>query len=466
MEVPPASPEALARLTELEATVRDLLGEPSLAPRGGRGRPWTLPAAVLWSGLLVCVLRGFQQPADLYRLLCVHGFWRMPRYDLTDAAIYHRLETAKPDALAPLLTQVTQAVHERWPTLSCCALAPFATAILAVDHTILDAVLRRRHLLRELPNGDRCLLPGALGCLFDVRRQLWVRLQYLADPQQDLRQDVRSLVAGLAKGTLLLFDLGYFAFWFFDDLTEAGYHFVTRWRQKVTYTVEHCFYEGGSATVRLWDGLIYPGQHRADRAAHPVRMIRIERLVGSRWETYQYVTNVLDPRLLPAWQVAALYQRRWDIEQAFNLVKTHLGLRLLWSSHPKVILHQIYATFILCQVVLSLRNEVAERAQVDLREVSLVLLLRWLPQLAADFPDPIGEFVRGGRRAGYLRPVRGKSWDVPAVDERDYVWPAHPPEPRPARYGSRDYCQRTYQPNADKAARRARYWPDAKDCRL
>ncbi len=303
-------------------------------------------------------------------------------------AVYDRLKNAAPTALAPLLAQVTQAVAQRWKNLSGCSLAPFAEAILAVDHTILDPVLRHRKLLREVPTGHRCLLPGALGCIFDVRRQLWVKLQYLADPQQDLHTDVRSLVADLAAGTLLLFDLGYFAFWFFDELTQAGLHFVTRWRNKVTYVVGHCFYDGGNARVRLWDGLVYPGKYRADRGAHPVRLLCIRVRTGKKWQEYRYVTNVLDPRLLPAWQAVALYQRRWDIERAFNLVKTQLGLRLLWSSNPNVLIHQIYATFILCQVVLALRNEVAVRAQADLLEVSLDLLVRWLPRLAADPAPP------------------------------------------------------------------------------
>lgn len=466
MEVPDVPTEQRERATQLEATLRELLGEPNLAPRGGPGRPWTIPAAVLWSGLLVCVLRGFHQKVDLWRALCVHGLWHVPRYDVTEMAVEDRLKTAAADALAPLLAHVTEAVEQRWQDLSCCELAPFAKAILAVDHTILDLVLRYRRILRELPKGDRCLLPGALGCVFDIRRQLWVKLQYLADPQQDLHTAVRSLTAGFAAGTLLLFDLGYFAFWFFDELTEAGYHFVTRWRGKVTYSVEHVFYEGGNARARLFDALIYPGVHRADRAAHPLRMIRITVLKGSRWETYQYVTNVLDPRVLPAWQVAALYRRRWDIEKAFDLVKTHLGLRLLWSSQSNVLLHQIYATFILCQVVLALRNEIAVRAQADLREVSLPLMIRWLPRLAADGHDAVAEFVRAGRRAGYIRPFRGQTWEVPTVTDAEYCWPERPPGQREARYGSRDYCQRTYQRDAEKAARRARYWPEAEDREL
>ncbi len=208
----------------------------------------------------------------------------------------------------------------------------------------------------------------------------------------------------------------------------------------------------------MWDGLVYLGKHRADRAGHPVRLLRFTVRQGGQEYTYTYLTNVLDPRLLPAWQVAELYRRRWDIEQGFHLVKTHLGLKLLWSSFANVVLHQVYATFIIAQIVLALRNEIAARAGVDRREVSVALLLRWLPQLARDGHDPVAEFVAKGRAAGYLRPVRAKEWQLPKIAAADYQFPDRPIPWRQPRYGSRDYQQRTTPSVTDKDRKRQRYW--------
>jgi len=42
-------------------------------------------------------------------------------------------------------------------------------------------------------------------------------------------------------------------------------------------------------------------------------------------------------------EVARLYARRWDVELAFKLVKRRLGLRLLWSAEPNVVLQQVWA---------------------------------------------------------------------------------------------------------------------------
>jgi hypothetical protein len=359
--------------------------------------------------------------------------------------------------MAAFFEQVTTLLQQHPPPGTVPAttpvLAPFAAAVYAVDHTILDPVLRKRKLLRELPPGDRCLLPGALGCVFDVRQQQWVTVRYVPDPQQDLHGEIPPLVTGRAPGSLLRFDLGYFAFWWFDHLTDAGYWYVTRLREKVTWEVQHVYYDGGTAQVQLWDGLVYLGKHRADRAGHPVRLIRLTVQQGRQEQTYTYLTNVLDPRLLPAWQVAELYRRRWDIEQGFHLVKTHLGLQLLWSSFPNV-----YATFIIAQIVLALRNEIAARAGVEPREVSLALLLRWLPQLARDGHDPVAEFVAKGRTAGYLRPFRGRAWSLPEIMAADYQFPDQPIPWRKPRYGSRDYQQRTAPALTEKDRKRQRYW--------
>ncbi len=451
--VPPSSPAEnssadptrppLPVAHELEAFLRQLLEPAPAAPTGprtppapGPGRPPTLPAVALWAGLLVGILRGLAGQRDIWRLLTCHGLWDFPRFEVTDAALYQRCQRLDPTQMAAFLETLTARLHTQVSPGSATDLAPFAPEIMAIDHTVLDPVLRKRKLLRELPRGDAALLPGALGCVFDVRRQQWHRVEYTEMPILDMRASVLRLAAGLPRGSLLLFDLGYFSFWGFDTLTERGYHYVSRLREKLSYTVEHVLYDGpaGGAVdpeaVHLRECLIYLGAHRSDRAAHPVRLIELT--VGG--QTFSYLTNILDPRVLPARQVAELYRRRWDIERGFDLIKTELGLSLFWSSHPNPVLLQVYATLIIAQVLLALRNQVAQQAQVDVREVSMPLLIRWMPRLAAEGKDPVAEFVRVGRRAGYIRPFRGKCRALPEVAAEAYALPPTLLPVRPPRY--------------------------------
>jgi hypothetical protein len=426
-----ASPTLLA--AHLEAFLRPLLPDTVPAPDpAARGRPPTLPAMLLWVGLLLILLRGEPCQSDLWRLLTRHGLWDFPRFQVTSQAVSQRLQRLSPAPLLDFFSTLTAYLYAQLPPPTTPVLAPDFPEVLALDHTVLDPVFRKRHLFRSLPPGDAALLPGALGCVFDVRRQLWRRLEYTPSPTPDLRAAFSRLTDEVVPGTLLLFDLGYFAFWTLDELVDRELQYVTRLREKVGWEEQHVFYDGPGAEPgsHLWDGLVYLGAHRADRAGHPVRMIRYT--VGAT--TYTYLTSVLDPQRLTADAVCDLYRRRWDIEQAFGVVKTELNLHFLWSGHPNAVLLQVYATFILAQALGALRLQVAVGAGVDVREVSLPLLIRWMPRLAAEGKDPVAEFVREGRAAGYIRPVRGKRWVLPGVPLGKYAWPEQPIPWREPRY--------------------------------
>jgi len=59
-----------------------------------------------------------------------------------------------------------------------------------------------------------------------------------------------------------------------------------------------------------------------------VRLVEIR--AGKTW--YSYITSVTDPKILPPYVVADLYQRLWRIEEGFNTVKRLLELSYLWTG--------------------------------------------------------------------------------------------------------------------------------------
>lgn len=378
------------------ALVSDLTPEPP--PVGGPGRPRILPALALWAGLLVCVLRGFSSQLALWRLLSQHGVWHFPRCGITDQAVYTRLARSGTAPLEAFFAQVTAALTERLRPVMDQTLAPFATEVVAIDSTTMDHLRRKLPVLRRVPKGDKRLLPGKLQALFDLRRQVWRTLNFTADPDQNDKVDARQLAATLPKGSLILADLGYFGFAWFDGLTDEGYFWVSRLREKTSYQVLHCYYSRGTT----FDGLIWLGAHRADRAAHAVRLVTFQ--VGER--VHRYITNVTDPRQLPPRTLAQLYARRWDIEMAFQLIKQHLGLHLLWSAKPVVVQQQILAVLIIAQVLQALRLEIARQAGAAPFEVSLPLFIQYAPFYASQGQDPVQVFVEDGRRLGFIRPSR------------------------------------------------------------
>ena len=432
---------------EIEAFVRrvaaDLAPDPDARTRG---RPRVLPAVCLWAGLVVCVLHGGTAYAELWRLLSLHGLWDYPRFGITDQAVYKRLAQDDGTALRRLFAALSGVLAERLaplvPTLVAGAgagLVPWAAMVVALDETTLDRVARLLPALRGVPAGDVRLLPGKLAALVDLRTQQFVRADYRRDVQQNEKVAARDVVADLPRGSLVLADLGYFAFAWFDALTAGGHFWVSRLRAKTSTVVRHVFYAAGDGSV--WDGIVWLGAHRADRAAHPVRLVRFT--VGGT--TWTYVTNVLDPHRLPVHDLAALYARRWDIELAFTLIKRELGLHLIWSPTPALVVQQVYAVLCIAQIVQALRLELAVRAGIDPFDVSLPLFLRHLPKLAAaGYADPIGVLVERGAAAGILRPSRRTQVATPPVDlNASMPAPPHVLCPRTPRYAHRKCTART-----------------------
>lgn len=407
---------------------REGLAEPE------RGRPRILPSLCLWAGLLVCILRGFSSQLALWRLLRSGDFWFYPRFEVSDQAVYKRLAQADSAPLERLFGQISALLAMRLAPYTDQSLAPFAKEVVALDESTLDAVAQMLPALRQLPKGDPGLLPGKLTGLFDLRRQQWVQVEHQADPQQNEKLAARGMLEHLPQGSLLLADLGYFGFAWFDALSARGYHWLSRLRHKTSYTILHRFYQQGDTL----DALVWLGAYRADKAAHAVRLVQFRQGGTLR----RYLTNVLDPQLFPLTEVAKLYARRWDIELAFKLIKQQLKLHLLWSAKPQVVLQQIWGVLIIAQILQALRLEIAGKAGVEPFEVSMALLVQYLPQYAYSGKDPIALFVERGRDLGFIRPSRRTAIKAPYIDPADLSLP--PPDlvlTREPRYAGRK-CHR------------------------
>ncbi len=402
----------------------------------GPGRPRILPAMALWGALLVCVLRGFGSQLAVWRLVSERGLWFFPRFSVTDQAVYKRLHAAGTKPLERLFEQISSVLTERLEGMVSDSLAPFARDVVCIDESTLDAIARRLPTLRDIPKGDSRLLPGKLAGVFDVRRQQWRTVKLHPNPQQNEKVSARELAQDLPAGTLVLADLGYFGFAWFDWLTDRDVYWLSRLRAKTSYKVEHTFYQRGE----VFDGIVWLGAYRADQAKYAVRLVTFRQGGTIR----RYITNVLEPSKFPITSMAEVYARRWDIEMAFKLIKQHLKLRLLWSSKHVVIHQQIWATLIISQILQSLRLEIAHKAGVDPFEVSIGLLVEYAPQYAYEGRDPVKIFVERGRELGFIRPSRRTRIHAPNIPN-EAILPA-PPElvlTRTPRYANRKCHTRT-----------------------
>ncbi|MGH7867162.1 MAG: transposase, partial [Candidatus Dormibacteraceae bacterium] len=404
---------------EVERVVRrcceQVLAETPVAPTGGR--PAELPDLSLWMAVIVVVLRGLWSQRAIWRLLVGGGLWTEACYDICDQTVYSRLARHGSGPLPALFVRLTELLRQ-WQARSLESyeqhsgtLAPFAREVVAIDESTLDAVCRRVRPLRQVPDGDARLLPGKLVGAFDVRLQLWRAMHYVEQVTDNEKEHALDMLACLAPGTLLLFDLGYFSFAWFDALTKGNYPWVTRLRELTTMVVMHTYYDDGSN----WDKLVWLGIWDT-QGAYLVRAVQ----VTYAGVTHRYVTNVLNPVVLPMGDLVGLYARRWDIERAFLLLKEWLGLRQLWSSKPQVILAQVWACLIVAQVIQSIRVQMAVVAGVEVADISLPMLMQALGQWNTSGEEGWREMVEQCRRTGIIRPHSCRDWQAPEIPSSAY----------------------------------------------
>jgi len=292
--------------------------------------------------------------------------------EVTPTAFYKRLRVLSHKLFLQLLRETTAALakDQKYHRSGIRELAPFATGVKALDDTTLDALMRKTKWLQEYKKGAYETLGGRLGCALDLTTGKLAELMYDEDAKASEKNHARPLIERLPAGTLYVFDLGYFSFPFFDYLSERFCYFVTRMRNKTTYKVVHVLADGPNYRDRV----IYLGKYRADQAAHPVRLVELK-LAGT-W--LPYLTNVLDPKVLPAAKVWALYSQRWTIEMAFAAIKRSLEMAFLRASNLNGVLIQIWSTLTVYQVLQDLRLEIAHQSGWADDDVSWLNLMRWI----------------------------------------------------------------------------------------
>lgn len=240
-------------------------------------------------------------------------------------------------------------------------------ACYAVDGTTLEALFRKLQTLRAVAEAP---FAGHLGVVCDLISHLPTKVWYAEDPATNDKAFLPDLLAWLPQGSLLVFDLGYFAFTFFDALTEAGRWFVARLREKTSFTVEQVLVN--RAHVR--DRIVHLGKYRANPSVHAVRLIEV--YVNGAWR--QYLTNVLEPQRLSIVEVVELYEYRWRIETAFLLVKRLVDLAYVWVGSLNGVQLQIWATWLYYAVLIDLCDDVAEVLQLPLERISVEMVARSL----------------------------------------------------------------------------------------
>jgi hypothetical protein len=338
------------------------------SPKGARRRILTIEIVMM--SLLQFVAGAMDSFLELVDKLRCGKLPGLQAVEVSPQALYQRFQALPHTIFVNLLRDTTRRLSDsNYPTRQWVKeLAPFANGIYSMDDTTLDALARKSKILQQYPKGSMETLGGRLGCILDLVTGKFAEVLYDPDSAANEKNHARPLIERLGHGALYVFDLGYFAFPFLDYLNDRKCFFVTRMRAKTSFKVIADLAQGS----KYRDRIIWLGKYRADQAAYPVRFVELK--INGKW--WGYLTNVLDPQLLDAGAVWALYSQRWNIEKSFATVKRALGMAYLRVTHENGMLIQIWTTLTVYQVLQDLRLEVAASAGCRDSEISWLNLMR------------------------------------------------------------------------------------------
>jgi hypothetical protein len=202
---------------------------------------------------------------------------------------------------------------------------------------------------------------------------LWAaRMDKYSTDELTLAEEV---VPALRKGMLCLADRFFPSYKLWQKAAKTGADLLWRTRRNARLEVDKRFPDGSYLSR------IYPttSDRRKERNAVVVRVIdyRLDKVPDAE-PLYRLITTILDHKLAPAQELAALYHERWEIENSLDELKTHLrGAQIvLRSKTPELVQQEFYGLLMAHFAIRGLMHEAALRADEDPDRLSFLHSVR------------------------------------------------------------------------------------------
>jgi len=184
----------------------------------------------------------------------------------------------------------------------------------------------------------------------------------------------RDLIDRLKPGMLVLADRGFCGFPLWSRAVATGADLLWRAMPNMKPRPVEALADGS------WLAELRPSGN-AGRHAEPLIIRVIDYQIDDgrpNDEIYRLFTTIIDPGEASAVELAAAYAQRWEIEGAFDELKTHQrGARtVLRSKSPDLVLQEIWGHLCCHFAIRTLMWEAADHAGVDPDRVSFVAALR------------------------------------------------------------------------------------------
>ena len=220
--------------------------------------------------------------------------------------------------------------------------------------------------------------------------------------QKDLGEDAplreAILAASLGKKDLAVFDRGLKKRQTFAEFNQMGIGFVTRINPTTMYQEGLPFspaqQERTSGLSIEKDSMVYLYGGKKNLCKTPLRLIIAQ--TESKEKPLFFLTNLMH---IKAHEVAAIYQKRWEIETFFRFLKQELNFSHLLSRSLNGMKVVVYTTLIAAMLILAFRqkNNLKGFKIVKLKFVRQLelSLIEQLVHLAKNNPDFLKGFTNG-----------------------------------------------------------------------
>ena len=193
--------------------------------------------------------------------------------------------------------------------------------------------------------------------------------------------DRRKLVVGdWVKGSLLLFDLGYYHFQLFKNIVRFGGQFLTRLKENANPTIVRVFSGSPADQKRLVGQKLQAvlcglrrdvldievevcarARPRKGKRTSTVERFRVVAIRDEKERKYHCYLTSIAVELLSAQDIAATYRARWEIELVFKELKSGYRLDDVASQKKEVVESLIYAAVLTLLASRALLRSIASR---------------------------------------------------------------------------------------------------------
>jgi hypothetical protein len=217
--------------------------------------------------------------------------------------------------------------------------------LLAIDTTSL-LLPKEPELLKHfggVPDGKMVRPAARLSCCVDVNNSITIDAELAPHPSAERELALHHLKQ-TTDNDVILYDRGYFAFWFLAIHYQQQRHFCAR------VPLNACTAVKNFAVSRKKDDVISltPGHHLKEKyrslsLPFVPRKVRAIKVVLKTGEIEILLTNLLDKDRYPASEFEALYARRWGVETDFDFKKNLVQIENFSGTSVKAIYQDVYA---------------------------------------------------------------------------------------------------------------------------